>query len=93
MRDVFSLPVWRLLTTSQGLMQGIPMARRLDQDSRNHATSRDGGGGFHDGGGGFRDGGGGGGFRDGGGGFRDGGGSPFLKDNPSGRRGDNLRDA
>jgi hypothetical protein len=43
------------------------MARHLDRDSRDRATSRDGGGDFRDGGGGFRDGGGGGGFRDGGG--------------------------
>ncbi len=91
MRDVFSLQVWRLLTTSPGLVQGIPTARRLDRDSRDCATSCTGGDGFCDGGGGFRDGGGGGGFRDGGGGFCDGGDSPFLKDTHSGRRGDNSR--
>ncbi len=44
MRNVFSLRVWRLLTTSPGLVQGIPTARCLDRDSRDRATSRDSGG-------------------------------------------------
>jgi hypothetical protein len=93
MRDVFSPQVWRLLTTSPGLVQGIQTVRRLDRDSRDRATSCAGGGGFRDGGCGFRDGGGNGGFRNGGGngGFRDDSGSPFLKDTHSGRLSNNSR--
>jgi hypothetical protein len=93
MRNVFSPQVRRILTTSSGLVQGIPMARRLDRDSRDRATSRAGGGGFRDGGGGFRDSGGNGGFSNSGGNgsFHDDSGSPFLKDTHSGHRGDSLR--